>query len=379
MKVLHLIKTSVGATWALRQMRELVKLGVQVHACIPPGGPLIDRYTDSGVTVHPEQFDLPIRYLHRCPRIFRKFRKLITEVKPDILHSHFVGTTLTMRLALGKNHALPRIFQVPGPLHLEHWLFGKIETALSGANDYWIASCKWTLNFYREKLGISKSRSFLSYYGVDIENFKPRNPGKLRAELGLDASTELVGIVAYMYPPKKYLGQTRGLKGHEDLIDALAICRKKGLNLKGVFIGGGWNNADEYEARVKSYGKARCRDNIYFLGTRNDVPDLYPDLNVVVHPSHSDNVGGAVESLLLSVPTITTNVGGFTDLIIDDETGYLVPPKNPQKLADKIISALKHPQKSKQMAKKGKVLARHLLDVKKNSREIYQIYCEILS
>jgi glycosyltransferase involved in cell wall biosynthesis len=360
-------------------MRELVHLGVQVHAAMPPGGSLIDSYAESDVTVHPMQFDFPIRHPYRCTRTFRKFRKLVREVKPDIIHSHFVGTTLTMRLALGKNHPLPRIFQVPGPLHLEHWLFGKIETAISGTNDYWVASCQWTLNYYRDQLGISKDRTFLSYYGVDIENFSPRIHGKLRTELGLNAETELVGIVAYMYPPKKYLGQTRGLKGHEDLIDALAFCRRKGRDVKGVFIGGGWNNAYNYEARVKSYGKARCGDNIYFLGTRNDVPDLYPDLNLVVHPSHSENVGGAVESLLLNVPTITTNVGGFTDLIINNETGYLVPPKNPQKLAEKIIAALKNPKKIKQMAQNGRALARDLLDVKKNSRNIYNIYHHILN
>lgn len=379
MRILHLIKTSVGATWALRQMRELVNIGVEVHAAMPSGGLLIASYADSGITVHQVQFDFPIRRLYRCPQTFRRFQKLVKEVKPDIIHSHFVGTTLTMRLALGKNHSLPRIFQVPGTLHLEHFLFRKVETAVSGANDYWIASCQWTRDYYRYQLGISKDRTFLSYYGVDIDNFKPQIHGKLRNELGVNSKTELVGIVAYMYPPKKYLGQTRGIKGHEDLIDALAICRRRGVDVKGVFIGGAWNNANNYEAKVKSYGKAKCGNNIYFLGTRNDVPDLYPDLNLVVHPSHSENVGGAVESLLLSVPTITTDVGGFTDLVINNETGFLVPPKNPEALAEKIIVALGNPERSKQMAQNGMKLAKALLDVKKNAKTIYDIYRQILS
>ena len=41
MKVLHLVKTSRGASWALRQMRELKRLGVDVHVALPPGGPLV--------------------------------------------------------------------------------------------------------------------------------------------------------------------------------------------------------------------------------------------------------------------------------------------------------------------------------------------------
>ena len=48
-RALHLLKTSVGATWAVRQMRELVKLGVQVHVAVPPGGPRIPQGVQFGV------------------------------------------------------------------------------------------------------------------------------------------------------------------------------------------------------------------------------------------------------------------------------------------------------------------------------------------
>ena len=44
MRVLHLVKTNVGAVWALRQMRVLRELGVEVHVAVPPGGVLTDEY-----------------------------------------------------------------------------------------------------------------------------------------------------------------------------------------------------------------------------------------------------------------------------------------------------------------------------------------------
>src|SRR5438128_1442841 len=99
MTVLHLLKTSVGATWALRQMRELVRLGVRVHAAMPPG-PLVPKYRAAGVEVHEAQLDLPIRRPWRVPAALRAMRQLVERVRPDIIHSHFVATTLTMRLAL---------------------------------------------------------------------------------------------------------------------------------------------------------------------------------------------------------------------------------------------------------------------------------------
>ena len=103
MRVLHLVKTSVGAAWALRQMRELVRLGVEVHAAVPAAGPLTRRYAEVGVTVHQDNFDLPIRRPREALVRMRRLRRLVDEIRPDLIHSHFVGTTLTMRLALGRD------------------------------------------------------------------------------------------------------------------------------------------------------------------------------------------------------------------------------------------------------------------------------------
>ncbi|MDB5352388.1 MAG: glycosyl transferase family 1 [Planctomycetota bacterium] len=377
MRALHLIKTSVGASWALRQMRELVGLGVEVHAALPPGGPMIRHYEAAGVVVHSGQLDFPIRELWRWPDRRRAMRELVSRVRPDLIHSHFVGTTLTMRLALGRDHPLPRVFQVPGPLHLEHPLFRRAELRTAGPADRWIGACRWTCRRYRA-CGIPEDRLFLSYYGADLESFHGRAPGKLRRELGVDAGTRLVGMVAYLYAPKRFLGQARGLKGHEDFIDALALVLKREAGVLGVCIGGAWGGATAYEGRVRAYAARRLGDRLRFLGTRGDVPELYPDLDVAVHPSHSENVGGAVESLLMEVPTITTDVGGFPDLVISGETGLLVPPRDPPRLASAIREVLDDRAGARAMAARGGARARELFDARSSAAEIREIYREIL-
>lgn len=378
MRVLHLVKTSVGATWALRQMRELVKLGVEIHVAVPPGGPLVAEYGQVGVEVHPLQFDFPLSQPLRVPSVLGAFRSLVEKVHPDIIHSHFVGTTLTMRIALGKAHPIPRLFQVPGPLHLEHSLFRWGELLTAGPPDYWIGSCRWTCERYRGS-GVSEDRIFLSYYGLDQSRFVHQKTGQLRKELGLGVDTRIVGMVAYMYAPKWYLGQKRGLKGHEDLIDALAICFSTMRNIVGVFVGGAWNNAIQYEMKVRAYGEKHCGERLVFLGTRSEVPELYPDFDVVVHPSHSENVGGAAESLLLGVPTIVTNVGGFPDLIVPGETGWIVPSRNPTVLAEVILSVLRDCERRGQIARRGQTLARSLFDIGKTARDVLNIYEKVLA
>jgi glycosyltransferase involved in cell wall biosynthesis len=376
--VLHLVKTSVGAVWAFRQMRELVRLGVEVHVALPAGGPLIREYEESGVTMHLTQLALPTGKPWRYREVFRRLRGLVEDIRPDIIHSHFVATTLTMRLALGTGHPVPRVFQVPGPLHVEHALYRLGETRTSGPSDYWIATCRRTYDLYRRS-GVPLERLSLSYVGFDLADYVGKEPGSLRRELGVGQETRLVGMVAYMYPPKYYLGQTRGLKGHEDLIDAIALCLKTNPNILGVFVGGIWGANTDYESRVRRYGAKKCGDRVVFLGTRQDVSNLYPDFEVAVHPSHSENLGGAAESLLLAVPTIATDVGGFPDIVKPEETGWLVPARNPPRLAEAILEALRDPARSKQMALRGQAVARRLLDVVENTRQVLAIYRNILT
>ncbi|MBI4773109.1 MAG: glycosyltransferase family 4 protein [Deltaproteobacteria bacterium] len=377
MKILHLLKTSLGAAWALRQMRELVRLGVEVHVALPGGGPLIDKCQESGIHTHVDQFDFPVGRPWRLAPKIRSLRRLVKEIAPDLIHSHFVGTTLTMRTALRGYSGVPRVFQVPGPLHLEYPFFSHAEMALADRRDYWIASCRWTRNRYLE-LGIPRDRVFLSYYGVDLNQFTTGNRGTLRAELGLASDTKMVGMVAFMYAPKRYLGQTRGLKGHEDLIDAIRICLDRGVRLTGIFVGGPWNNCIEYEGKLRRYAELKCGDYVRFLGTRSDIANLYSGMDLAVHPSHSENVGGALESLLMGVPTIAANVGGIPDLVSHGETGWLVPAKNPPKLAATIGYALEHLEAGKEMALVGRERAMKLFDAERTSKEIYDIYTRIL-
>jgi glycosyltransferase involved in cell wall biosynthesis len=376
MRVLHLLKTSVGATWALRLVHQLVNLGVEVHVALPSGG-LTSDYEAAGARTHELQPELPMRRPWNAPSRLRALRRLVDETKPDLLHSHFVSTTLAMRLALGHHSPIRRIFQVPGPLHLEHPITRTLELKSAGSRDYWIGSCEWTCEKYRA-LGVPTSRVFLAYYGVDPTTFRRPEIGSLRRQLNVPREVPIVGMVAYMYAPKRYLGQTRGLKGHEDLIDAMVEVRRRRPDALLVVVGGAWGGAERYAAHIRDYAARRLGAAAVFLGTRSNVPSLYADFDVAVHPSLSENVGGAMESLLLRVPTIATAVGGFPDAVIDGVTGWLVPPRSPSRLASAILNVLSDPQRTRAVAATGERRAQELFGVERNSALVLSAYNAIL-
>jgi len=376
--VLHLVKTIHGAPWAMRQIRELSRSGADIAVALPSAQKgLASRYRDFGARVVEADLDFTARRPWRLAHAVRRCRELIAEVQPDIIHSHFVSTTVTARLALGRAHPVPRVFQVPGPLHLEHAAFRRLDLATSGPLDYWIGSCRWTCDEYR-RAGIPAERVFLSYYGSDVETLRHGERGSFRRELGLSHDAPLVGLVAHIYAPKRFLGQTRGLKGHEDFIDAFRIVVERIPSARAVIVGGPWNGATAYEQRLRALGRASCGDRIMFTGHRTDIPAVYADLDVAVHPSLSENCGGAVESLAAQVPTVATAVGGLPDVVVPDRTGWLVPPRSPRELAGAMLEALANREEAARRARAGRDLVRRLFDVRRTGAEVASIYRQIL-
>jgi glycosyltransferase involved in cell wall biosynthesis len=377
MKILHIVKTVTGATWVYHQVRVLCQLGFEIVVALPSAtAGLAPKYKEAGATVVPINLDVPTKRPWQIPAVLKSCRALVQSVQPDIIHTHHVGTTLVVRAALGKSSPIPRIFQVPGPLHLEHSFFAHLDTALAGPQDHWIAGCRWTQQKYLQ-LGIPSPRVFLSYPGTDLNLFITSRQNNLRRELHLTPDTQLVGMVCYMYAPKRFLGQTVGLKGHEDFIAAFPIAKKKLPNLHGVIIGGAWNGARKYETHLRELGHRHCNGYLTFLGTRSDVPALYPDLDLAVVPSHSENLGGAVEPLLSGVPVIATKVGGLPDLVQEGISGRLVPPRNPQAIADAMLASLQNQAEAQRLAAAGHKMTRHLFDVQRTAAEVAQIYTRL--
>jgi glycosyltransferase involved in cell wall biosynthesis len=381
MKILQIVKTNDGARWAFNQAQWLSAHGVEVIVVLPQDrGGMADLYIDSGIKVIKADFSLPVTSPWKLVSRVTNIRRVVEEIKPDIIHCHFVTNIMMIRLALGRHHPIPRFFQVPGPLHLESIFFRRAETMLSGKSDYWGGACQRTCDIYK-RINISSERIFLAYYGgyggQVIEEYAP-STGQFRRELGIATDVPLIGMISYFYKPKYHLFQFRGLKGHEDFIDAIAILKRIYPNLRAVIIGGPWGNASAYMDKIKRIAHKKCGDSIVFAGFRCDMKQIYRELDIAVHPSLSENLGGAAESLAAGVPTIATCIGGFPDIVQHEVTGLLVNPKSPNEIANEIIKLVKDKSLAEKMALNGKTFVKNLLDIGNTAKNIKRIYEVIL-
>ena len=379
MRVLHLVKTNDGAAWALWQVEELIKLGADVHVVLPNRpGKWSRAWEESGAALSFADLDFPLRQPWHLGAACRQLRALVERVRPDLLHSHHVGTTMVMRLALGTQYPMPRIFEVPGPLHLEHGLYRRWDLQSAGPQDYWLATSRCILEHYRNA-GISTGKSFLAYSGIRTEGFSAERTGTLRRHLDISNDQLVVGNISYMYAPKFYLGQSQGLKRHEDLIDALAIVTKRRDDVVGVLAGGAWNGADWYEAKLRRRAARASRVLLPGYLPHEMARSAWADFDCVIHVPSSENCGGVLEPLLARVPTIAGRVGGLGELVRDGSTGTTVPIRQPDQLAARILEVIDDLPRRREWAENGRRMAGKMFDVRRTAAEVYQIYQHVLN
>ncbi len=381
MRVLHLVKTSDGAAWAAAQAAVLARAGVEVHAALPASeGRMMPEWQASGAALHIVDCDMPLRRPHLLAGRRRALRELVEKVAPDIIHSHFVGTTMLLRMALGRKHPTPRIFQVPGPLHMEHPVTRRAEMALAGPADRWIGSSDFICSLYR-RAGVADDRLFLSYYGAKLPAPNERT-GALRRRLGIPDDAFVAGSVNWIYPPKRWLGQRVGLKGHEDVIDALGLAMAEEPRLHGVLVGGvfGRDPGGKHFARLRRRAEEVGRGRIHMPGPirPGEADDIWPDFDCCLHAPQSENCGGVIEPMLAGVPVAAARVGGLPEVVRDKATGLLTPPRSPSELARALIEIVRTPGLSAARAVRGRSLVRTMFDVERTAAEVLAVYRHLL-
>ncbi len=375
MHILHLIKTSEGAGWALHLMQEIKKRdpNISFSVAIPPGGKHAHAYHVLCRNVYEFDYQLNLSIFQRG----KILREIVSKDNPDIIHSWFTQTTLYARLFLRK-FKIPRLFQVVGPAHLENWLFKWGDIKSVNKYDYWIATSKYIFNKYR-KNGIDKSRLFLNYAYVDILNLLESKGDvvvdNLKVKYNLPENYKLIGTASYIYAPKFY--EKTGVKGHEFLLKAFEQILTKRKDVVLIIAGGAFGNSSKYLDKLKRMAAKIDKDRILFTGEYRHVFEVISNFDLFVYLSKSENLGGVFESLLFEVPTVSSNRGALPELVIPGETGYIVELNDIRTIADTINFALE--SDNTQLQKNGKQLVLDSFKKEITIDKAINIYKEVLS
>ena len=167
------------------------------------------------------------------------------------------------------------------------------------------------------------------------------------------ASAEADAAQAGQVPRVLTVGNLYGVKGHADLVRAVARVRTPATFLiAGAPLSTQPEVALELERLRDALGLA---DKVKLLGWQEDVSSLLEQCDLYVHPSHSEACPLAVlEAMAAGRAVVATAVGGVPELVASMETGLLVPPHAPGALANAIDLLLQDPARREAMGQAGK-------------------------
>ena len=146
------------------------------------------------------------------------------------------------------------------------------------------------------------------------------------------------------------VGHLAGHKGHRYLLEAAKLLLATEPQV-GVVIGGTGALRHELEAQAEALG---IRPRVCFTGFRRDILSVARQFEIFVFPSYLEGLGTSVlDAMALAKPVVATQAGGIPEMVQDGVTGLLVPPRDPQALAQALLSLLRRPDVAKQFGAAG--------------------------
>jgi glycosyltransferase involved in cell wall biosynthesis len=300
----------------------------------------------------------------RCLRLARKFRQLPL----SLLHTNNTGceeSPVAARLA-GVPHVLGT-FHVDSTYDLHNERSGPRHRVLEYVSNQClhraIAVSHATKQDWVRRTHLAAERVLTIHNGIDPEQFVRRTDRtEARRLLGLPADRLLLGGV----------GRLDEAKGFGYLIEAVALLASDYPDLLLVLAGQG-PLRQTLEARVAQLGVA---DQVRFLGFRKDVQPVYDALDVFTLSSLCEALPYALlEAMATELPVVGTAVAGVPEVIVPGETGFVVPPRDPQALAAALRPLLESADLRRRLGSAGRArVVRHFheRDMVRRTLDVYR-------
>ena len=207
--------------------------------------------------------------------------------------------------------------------------------------------------------------------GIPVERFEPGPPSAgLRAELGVPEHVPVACVVGRLTP----------WKGHQVLLRAWPAVQRRVPEARLIVVGevAFWD--EDYGAELRALAEELgIADSVCWAGFRDDVADLLRLSDLLVLPSIDEPFGRVViEAMSVGLPVVATAAGGVPEIVLDGETGLLVPPGEPEPLADAIATLLADVARARAMGAAGRRRALEHFDVRRVARQVQAIYDGII-
>ncbi len=375
-RLVHVTTTDMSLDWLLRpQLEQFQEAGFEVIAMSAPGTH-VAALEASGITHYSipalSRAMTPARDLRALGQLYKAFRRL----RPSIVHTHNPKPGVLGRISA-------RAAGVPVVVNTIHGLYAlpedrltkkavvySLERLAASCSDLELLQNPEDLPVMR-RLGVPHERLTVLGNGIDLRRFDPakvdpRASQRIRAELGIDPDTVVIGAV----------GRLVWEKGYRSLFDAAR--RLTGHDCALVVVGP--DEPDKAGAVSSAEREAAEAAGVRFLGARTDITDLYDMFDIYVLASHREGYPrSAMEASAMGLPIVATDIRGCRQVVVDGTTGHLVPVDDAARLTSAIAGLVDDPDLRARMGVAGQARARRRFDDRNVVNTTLRAYDRLLS
>lgn len=286
-------------------------------------------------------------------KAYKRLKQIITEFQPDIVHTH-----ASKAGALGRKAAYS--LKVPVIVHtfhghVFHSYFGKLKTAIFKAIERNLAKKSTGIIAISElqKTELSKEHHIcpeqkikVINLGFDLHKFHENLDEKravTRKEFIVQEDEVAIAIVGRLAP----------IKNHSLFLEAMRIVASKTQKKCVAFIVGDGTERDTITAKIQDLGfpthfRVEMTSWIKDIGTFNAGMDI-----ICLSSNNEGTPVSLIEAQAANIPVVTTDVGGVKDILLEGETGFVVPKNNTEIYAEKVLLLIEDEKKRKKMSQNG--------------------------
>jgi glycosyltransferase involved in cell wall biosynthesis len=362
--VLHVVDClNIGGTE--RQMFELLRRldrrRWRVHlVTFKPGGELLPQLKSIGI----EPIVLPLGGSLTRPQAALAVARLAWLIRKEnvrVVHAHdFYSNIIGVAAA-----TMARVRAIASRRDLAHWLNPTQRKLLACAlqlADCVIANAEAVGERVRTYEHVPATKLRIVPNGIDVAHFDALS--RVEPDPPLPPARDgrpRVAMVASMHLPDK---------GHRDLLQAAARLASRGVCAQWLLVSDG-----ALRTTLQEEARALGLDDVHFLGRRSDVPAILSGVDLVAHPSWAEGFPNAVlEGMCASKPVVATRVGGIPEVMRDQQTGFLVEPRQPSALAEKLGVLLTDPARRQEMGRAGRLRVEGVYSLERMTATIDELY-----
>lgn len=299
-------------------------------------------------------------------RFVRKVVGLIRERNIDVIHSHLNGMNFYACLA-GVVSSRPVVTTFHGVIgdwnvktaknRLKYALIRNTSRRIVTVSEFLKRQLKETWVFPDEKMA-------RIYNGADFDTLDSTLvKDDVRKSLNVPQDAPLIGMV----------GNIRTTKGYDHYVRAARLVVDKRPDCRLLIVGQG--KGELLEQITSLISELRLDERVIMTGFRNDIPNILKQLDVFALASTSEGLSIAtIEAMGVGRPVVVTDSGGPSEIVKDGETGFVVPPGDPEAMAEKILMLLDDKELAARFGERGRNDVRSRFTIEQNVRSYAELY-----